>query len=281
MNLLLERSGTVPLSLELIWYPAKDDPSVEDTLALLNELVAPHFSRLRRLQLFIPSNALKIMLGSPLLILEYLALGSEIAYVLGHPDHVPNLRTVLFASVHSTPLQWDLPWSQLTEVNSKRELSGSEVLRLLMRCPLLERCRLRVGRYNPTDFDPAPVGSVVMPRLRRLVFIISRAEDPFGLFDQLVLPSLTEVEFHSASARTDIAPGHDMTIWPKPPLASLVSRSECTLERLVMVGLLTYEIEIRDIVKCIPSLTSFEVYSKGIDIVPSDVKSVLLERSLQ
>ncbi|KIK59509.1 hypothetical protein GYMLUDRAFT_669543 [Collybiopsis luxurians FD-317 M1] len=282
----LERSGSCPLRLELIWHPKRGDHETNMVYTILNQLMPSLSSRWQKLQLFVPDHTLSIILGNPLPTLEYLSLGSEnddpIPY-LGSPGFAPTLRTLSFSTVHLRPLLWQMPWSQLTELNSKSQLSGSGVLRIFAQCRLLERCRLRVGRYNPHAFDPDPHHLVVMPRLQSLVFVIGNNEDCFGLFQRVVLPALTEMEFRSATMRAAGMAGqlffHGESVWPKQHLVSLIERSGCTLERLALVGVLVHEMELRDTVKWLPSLTSLEYFIGG-DMVPDDLKEILLKRQL-
>ncbi|KAF9071622.1 hypothetical protein BDP27DRAFT_1321623 [Rhodocollybia butyracea] len=216
------RNWSVPLSLELIWHPKVGDPRIHATL---RDLVVSSSFRWKRLQLFVPDDTLEIILAQPLPALEYLGLGSETSEFtkpiapLARSDFVPSLQTVSFLNVRSSALAWDMPWSQLTEINSKGLRCATEILWLLHRCSSLKRCCLRLSRHN----------HIIQFLNQRLWFWLT-----------------TGVVFFQSS----------------------------TLRRLLsaLVMFWCYEMELRDTVKCIPSL-------KEKDTVPQGLKDLLLGRS--
>ncbi|KAF5389956.1 hypothetical protein D9757_003567 [Collybiopsis confluens] len=277
LTLFLTLSRSHPLSLELIWHPSHNDPHTKSVNAVLDQLPPLISTRLQKIQLFVPDQASAIILGShPLPILEYLSLGSQNddpVPFLTRPGFAPKLQMISFPIRHSKPLLWQLPWSQLTEIESKKSrLTGSQVLCLFAQCPSLERCCLQVGRYNPNALDQDPDHLVVLPHLKSLVFIIDIDYDCFGLFPRLVLPSLSRVEFRNAPIHNNAT-----SVWSTDFLVDLIERSGCTLTSLVLVGFLLHERELRDTVKSIPSLVEFEA-SYGWDIVPPDLRELLLAR---
>ncbi|KAF5393369.1 hypothetical protein D9757_000504 [Collybiopsis confluens] len=246
--LLSTRSGDRPLSLELIWHPTRGDKeyniSISNTLYRQLPLLSP---RWHRLQLFVPLDIVALILDyAPLPNLEFLSLGSECEEppVLNWTqlDHAPNLRTLSFAALRSRPIWWDMPWSQLTELNSKSLLSGPQAVFLLSRCPNLERCQLRVesARFEHEEEDEDVL--VVVPKLKSLSLVLGGFDDIwrlFGLFRRLVFPSLDRLEFRDAVQNDSVVGGlYKKHYWVGEFLVPLLDRSECSLEafRVVLVG---------------------------------------------
>ena len=99
-------------------------------------------------------------------------------------------------------------------------------------------------------------------------------------FRNAVSPSPSRSDLESAGYRPwQFQHPQGTSVWPKQYLVSLIERSGCTLTSLVFVGVLVYEMELRDTVRCIPTLVEVELrYGGKEDALPGDLKEVLFAR---
>ncbi|KAJ2929528.1 hypothetical protein H1R20_g7554, partial [Candolleomyces eurysporus] len=125
------------------------------------------------------------------------AIETDIA--IGKPDcliSAPSLRGVRLAGTSLRTFQSiPLPWSQLKDIRFGRLTESQanlfndrEVLELLERCSLLQRCEL----YVPVGWviqEPRSSNPVILPHLTHLDF--NHSQNAAGLFLSLELPALT------------------------------------------------------------------------------------------
>ncbi|KAL0574293.1 hypothetical protein V5O48_007651, partial [Marasmius crinis-equi] len=215
----LNRSRDHPLSLQLIWYRSKlkEDRVLEPQLL---ELVTSCSVRWRDLRITVPREYLHRFFERPLLQLETLTVGGEDdtpARIC--ITHAPRLRSVTFSSIYLRPQSWDIPWSQITELVSRSCLNVSAAKGILVGCPRLKRCQLRiVPNGNPVvlnDVDARdPIqGMIVLPALKKFTMVVGYDEDVSYFLSHFEFPALEEIEFNSIQ-QTPVMANNRVTFWP-------------------------------------------------------------------
>ncbi|THV06639.1 hypothetical protein K435DRAFT_848721 [Dendrothele bispora CBS 962.96] len=303
--LFLSRSGELPLRLSLQWSITEFSPKPRNYFgAYIPELVNSSAHRLQSLKLSIPQEYLNAFFSEdsdrvfPLLkVLEV----ADRTWV--YPREVdmrfvraPNLQELTFSSVHAHVLSFLPSFSpnfcpRLTEFNSASLLSVPELLEIFSRCgATLRRCRVRVQRsrvgvenviyanWSPRNPTGAVHRIVEMPKLESIEIVCSPGDPKvLSFFDWLDLPSLRAVTFTS-SLGPGIAPSHRPVLWPKPYLMRLVGRCGCKVRKVICKGIVSHEVENKDMVKRLGDLREMEAWIDGTDVVGEDVKEVLRTR---
>uniref|UniRef100_A0A0W0FVT8 F-box domain-containing protein n=2 Tax=Moniliophthora roreri TaxID=221103 RepID=A0A0W0FVT8_MONRR len=283
VHAFLNRSATVPVSLEITWHPVKysrDEVNFED---ILPDIVLCTSPRLRHLSLSLPDSCVRMFWDATMPLLETFSLRNEYKEISPPTSiNAPRLHSATFDSIYLQPIEWHFSWSTLTEFISKScYLDVQRAVHLLSWCPRLERCRMRIipNRVD-APFSPPPIGldeKIVMKSLKSFGIIIGSNENVFALLDALNLPVLEEMEISCATA-ISVASGR-MRIWPKPYILALLSRSKCRLRKLVFSNIYPlYEVELRDLVERVPSLEGFDVLLEGRDALQHDIAEILHRR---
>ncbi|KAJ7183532.1 hypothetical protein C8R46DRAFT_1209692 [Mycena filopes] len=155
LRLLFRRSGTLPVTMELIVCPG-------DT----GQPLAPMFEfhpRLQKLHLYLLSSDTLSAQRIPFPILKSLWVQSVIGAdetlldVLSICQNAPNLRTLRVHSPHFSSNMADspFPWSQLTRLDLTMPLDTLAARDILLRCTQLATCHFH--HIQPVDFEhPSP-----------------------------------------------------------------------------------------------------------------------------
>lgn len=118
-DILMERSGGLPLSLELSWYPqSKDSRALEGDFPVWYQAFLSTSHRWQHLRLYLPTLKLLNLVDKPMPALETLFIGGR-HLSDGFPfelHSVPRLTTVVFDGPYLDPILWVLPYEQLREI---------------------------------------------------------------------------------------------------------------------------------------------------------------------
>ncbi|KAJ6588168.1 hypothetical protein B0H19DRAFT_1366849 [Mycena capillaripes] len=219
LNLLLQRSGILPLSLALVTgFVARDE------MAPFIQTVSAHSTSWEHLKLFTSLNHISSIDG-PLLSLRSLAMGLYDEYDRGGVglsrtsfNSAPLLRRVMLQR-YSAIYDSVLPWSQLT-VLIVDEILAEDCGFVLNHTKSLVYFRLTLSGVPPS----APIASLM--RLKTLVLralVPAHPVNPVpGFVDALTLPALRRLQVS------------EILLCPNPhsTLRALISRSACTLQKM-------------------------------------------------
>jgi hypothetical protein len=143
----------------------------------------------------------------------------------------------------SGPLHPTTPLVNLTDLSLSIEMSLSDCHAILQQCLRLKECRLkeivRLGSFIP---------SVV--HLTQLSILHLETDQNLGpLLSGLTVPSLSELVL-ATTHQLDQWPQTDLALipWPQTELAALLTRSGCSLKKLLVYGLGISE---RDLIQCL------------------------------
>ncbi|KAF7986563.1 hypothetical protein HWV62_26306 [Athelia sp. TMB] len=219
LELWLERSGSMPLSIEI-------HGRSHDLPPALLEPFAAHSSRWKNAALFLPDESTSALFSRPDLDLSMLS--NLMLRQSGNPrnriatnETASQLRSVSLIASRHRPINTaylDLSWAQLTKlsmtfVEERRIDDGYDVL---AQCSSLTHLSL-VARESQFDSTRHP-----LLRLDNLTSLqIVCLSDPRSFIECLILPSLLQldIDFVSASNRGEA--------WPKEELMDLWARSDC------------------------------------------------------
>jgi len=220
----LSRSGQHPLSLQLDGrrYGFRDPLGIHPVL----DVVIPHAERWQHIDF-------------------------EMSYAMWNHTrpakyHLIHLRTLLVSDLYSDP-RWTtpidtfevapqltsftmrfnmspyllvVPWTQISTLASDGP-SLDEFYEALQGVPNLIECSVHIERYD-TGLDPS---RTMIQHAHLQILKVDAWNDSGPLFDRLSLPALRYFDYNEAFAPTP---------WPQRQFVSLVSRSGCSLEKLVL-----------------------------------------------
>ncbi|KAF5366016.1 hypothetical protein D9758_006713 [Tetrapyrgos nigripes] len=212
-HMFLSRSGGLPLSLAIQWYPSKFYRGNDQFAQYIPDLVASSSQRWRSLQLSVPETSLAAFFDRSLPQLEVLEVFSRADEKHSPGVKAPNLRKISFSGIYLTPIAWNPSWRRLTEFNSRSPLRVPEVVDVFSSCPSIQRCCVRIEWNREHHIQADKV--VTMSRLESLELVCSRGyENVLCIFDFLDAPALSAVAFTGAAG--SITPGtHRPVLWPE------------------------------------------------------------------
>ncbi|KAF9268584.1 hypothetical protein L218DRAFT_954041 [Marasmius fiardii PR-910] len=278
IHAFLNRSADHPLSIQIIWYQFKFEQGQRTYKAYLLDLITSSSTRWKDIDLTVPSETLHPFLDANLPILETFTIGSDSDPPLNL--RAPRLCSVMFSGYYTRPLTWNVPWIQLTELGSKSLMGVNDVKRILNRCPHLQYFHLRISGNPPWSNSVA--GDVQIPQivtlreLKRFALAISHGENVLHILHQFNFPVLEEIRFSGAQGR---ALSYSTVLWPKPFILALISRSGCSVQKLVFENFpKVNDLEVRDLLNRIPSLKELEFTCNGNDALNDTFKGILADR---
>lgn len=239
----IQRSGSIPLSLELMWYPPDKDgfaKHLEYFKEHIEPTLAPSFSRWRHISLCLPLHIAMYVLSKKLPSLVNLSLavyvlkfGMNISEPLLEIKH-PSLRQLSIATYYLPPAM-EVPWPQITIFKCRAKLTIFQAHAFLEDGRNLRECDLLVG------FGHHPANS-----LRPLLLPIMQSAS-FGFThggnELLRLCTMPNLETLSVNTSTDI------------DLMEFIERSGCGLRVLRATELRAFDHDsIKHVFKTIPTL---------------------------
>ncbi|KAF8351672.1 hypothetical protein F5887DRAFT_1069346 [Amanita rubescens] len=237
INTWLERSGTLPLVLYLMYLPLWPQSAMPTLLETILTVFYSHSYRWQTVTLFLPEPPLMSIpqLDAPLL--RSFSLEGMWDKPIRFPFRkTPRLTGLTWPLPLDIPANPQIPWFQISRLYISRGMSYASALQVIRSCPKLED--LNVG-FSPLS-DTAMVVDSRLPRkpvvkslsLRKLRIIVLEDSSPF--LESLTLPALKEFEF-------EVDPGDNDDDDEGPPLTTppvhkaildLLTRSNCKLDRL-------------------------------------------------
>ena len=169
-------------------------------------------------------------------------------------NSAPQLRSVKVDGYE--PDMFSFNWDQLNEV-SLNPVQADDCLEILSKCPGLSRCTF--GKIPPVDSEEFPSGPQEPILASELVFLslqvdedrLQSGSDTFAyILDGLTTPVLRELQIKASTM---------ITLPPSFNLHSLLSRSTCSLQRLVLHGLLCYTKALFNCLDGISSIVELEM----------------------
>jgi hypothetical protein len=178
-----------------------------------------------------------------------------------------RLRTLHLSSSHLNARFFNLAWPSLTHFSAASALTFDDCHDIFRQSANLQLCSLRCIRDCP-DFQPHPEALIVVPQLRS--FELHPHGDVGPLLDVLVLPSLRimHIEFRD----WDIP-----RLWPKSRVLALLSRSSCSIERLILAGKMISEDDLVECVERVPSLRDLVVTFREEESLLTDRVRAMLD----
>lgn len=264
----LARSGNLPLSLDYTLFltrPITDfHPAIDEAL--------PHSDRWKNVSLAYPLSSVRNLgvIKGRLRCLEILTISLEgDLEVQGHQidafEIAPQLRSLGFASP-IPPHILTVPWPQLTNFNIDiRRYSLEDCLNVLALCPNLATCTL-AWDYSPLITRHPPIHLLHLQSLN-----LEGYSDGSNLFLHLSLPALREFDYLH---------GDDDVEWNHSEFISLLSRSQCSLQRLLLSMQETFISDV-DLIRCLehsPNLVELELLTDHIFGTPSSALFLLINR---
>jgi hypothetical protein len=238
----LKRSGAMPLSIEMNGLSSDFPSNVLDVFI-------PHSARWKNVSLFMSNAALAALFAK----ITLTSLDTIMLRLSGRPQQISlatsakclrSVTLVISRGIRPDPQILDLPWSQLTHLNII-SISGviDDGYDILNHCSALTHCSLSaVGSvWEATERPPCCLPSLSVLQLATNL-------DPGPLLDSLVLPHLVhlEIDFIALSYRPNV--------WPKAQIVSLVTRSSCRLQTLILRNKRIYEADLIECCRSIPTL---------------------------
>ena len=261
----LQRSEAMPLSIEIHGL-SSDFPNV-----VLDAFV-PHSPRWQHLALFLSNSSLAKLFANAILP----SLDTLMLRISGKPHQVPISRTanrlhsvalVISRGIRPNPDILDLPWAQLSHL-TVTSISGSidDGYDILTQCFALTHCSL----FAAASTSSTRINSLIsLPNL--LILQLTTNRDPGPLLDSLILPRLFQLEIDFIDLK------YEPSVWPKTEILSLVARSSCQLQSLVLRDKKIPEADLVECCRCMPSLLHLLVTGSGEKRVP--VRTIELLRS--
>lgn len=256
----LARSGTCPLSISLYIY--EPHPS---EFAPIIESLAPFIHRSRNIGFSVPREFLAHLGSRDVPFLEEIAIHLT-------PDQ-PNpsqfkafsilKRTSLIRRVTlgggTTKLEeaYLLPLNQLQALYLHCPCNLNEMLDLLKRCIDLRTFSLTTPFYIPF-LHPGQL--VILPQLRALTMCADDFTIP-ALMESLVVPRLRELTVDVQ--KTVVLGTQNRAVYSS--LLSMITRSSCSLERLVFPHMHLNQDALAECLSLMPGLISLELNSLGLD----------------
>ncbi|EAU91269.1 hypothetical protein CC1G_06904 [Coprinopsis cinerea okayama7 len=228
-KLWLQRSGSLPLSIEISVSPHMEPAQYYRTLATLLSFS----ERWYRLRLNLTEHLVRSVLSTPMPTLEILEFGSNHAISSLHlaPQFAPKLRSVSLLTVPLDPTPLNLPWNQIVHFSSRCWADMQSHLDVLKRCPDLEKCRIHLLHAQCPSMDST--APLVLQNLKsmEIVAFTGSAMGPF--LDRLTLPSLTELSL----VVPDESPACGVSEWPRSVTSALAERSSCKTVQVYLQGI--------------------------------------------
>lgn len=257
----LERSGNLPIDFSLHSQPSESTFPLVSSPSTFLTAILPLSSRWRRIELEVSASDLEVLRdleSKDIPSLEYFAFHTskarnhwnvavpdtddQLATSLAFLSAAPRLYRFSFDRAYSgIPLS--LPWNQITELcvlNATLDIGS--VLPFLTDCPQLCKCTFRYADYT----RPVPIRRISLPRLEELSlhsFVphgLELRNTIFHLYDYLDAPMLRDLQVEASS-------GHPARNFVRP-IANLISRSSCPIEKLNLRGV---KFELEDLARCL------------------------------
>lgn len=228
----LSRSGQCPLTIRAV-------SGQHDALNVAMELLVPHCTRWREVTLDPVPPDLKIMspIKGNLPILEFISLlfPTELDDDFDAFEVAPKLRH-LHLYGHFQLNQIRVPWDQLTHCETIVE-GGDPCLEMLVWAPNLQHFQVLIYQSLPCS-----VRSPLITHTSLSTILLDGCLPHF--LDQLILPALSDLL---------------MTVWDEENIASLLSRSACTLKTLTISIYGSNEHDIMELLQRAPGLQVLEL----------------------
>lgn len=254
IEMWLERSGVLPLSIEIHGL-SSDFPSI-----VLDSFI-PYSARWHNLALIMSNTTMVNFFAKPGITLS--SLRTLMLRLSGRSQHLGIalsahcLRSVALLTsrgVRPDPHLLDLPWSLLTHL-SVTSLEGSidDGYDILMKCSALTHCSLSaVASTLSAIADRPPI------RMKNLCSLhLTTNRNPGCFLDTLILPCLIQLEIDFVDVKLE------PTIWPRTQVTSLVTRSSCRVQSLILRNKIILETDLVECCQCIPSLRHLLVTGNG------------------
>jgi hypothetical protein len=259
----LERSGTLPLSLQ-----------ITASSSSWSSIFFPHSRRWRNLRLRMGQasvNQFLTNIDAPMPLLEAVTLDlteydRSFSYQIS--KSAINLRSLTTSGIYlrSTTA---FPWQNLTHLCSHTFIHVNDCLDILSQSKNLISVQIRV--------IPPIVSLLPQIRLPKLTTLIVRGDRALGsLLDHLVLPSLLDCELNFDVKR--IAPAEAQpVIWPQSQIVSLFRRSACQITVLRLLEKDIPEEEIAAFLESMPNhLFQFHVEYDGRCLITRRIQQLLV-----
>ncbi|KAJ6565985.1 hypothetical protein B0H10DRAFT_1075038 [Mycena sp. CBHHK59/15] len=261
VRLWLVRSGVQPLSLVLT-CPVGSGGDPKEAF----DLLLTQFNRWKDVEISIDADVAPvcsdIIRGVDTPFLENLSLawneGIEDETCVFSLTAAPRLVTLLWAVFDRNPRTAQIPWSQLIELYLANPTGQEDVIYVFQHCPLLEICYFgSLDLADPASVDAPLSPPVLLSNLRQLTLDSTWYWSPVSfILNSLILPNLEELDI---SLETGVR-------WDQAGFASgfasLISRSQCSLETLSLRGV---HLQGDDLVPCIQtvsdSLKTLKIYN--------------------
>lgn len=222
----LSRSGSRPLRISLSLYGDSVSPQHMEAI----HTVFSFSPRWRDIKLFLPMRAFQLspdIVQHNFPLLELLSLSpEEDFYPVNFPitmfQSAPLLRHVSLGRDFEAEF-YTLPFHQITRLDVNIMLGIDDCLSLLAMCPALQHCSINIISiaFSFVEMD-------TMVHLAELkILSIYTDQNLSDFLDHLTLPALRELEVRHDHETSHIS-------WPHTDLKSLVERSSCSLERLLL-----------------------------------------------
>ena len=244
----LQRSGNASLFLD-VCIPAYMEPTFDDNI---KKLITSTAYRWHHLRLSLPDNLLRYMLSNNMPSLHKLEFNSTypISTLEIQASQAPKLKMVALLTKPLYPQPLSLPWQQLTSISSQCWLNIRQHLEILRKCPRLESYSMCLVHAD-TRPDARPL---LMENLRRLELVTFIGHSMGPILSHLDLPRLTQLSFSVPHE----SPACGIVSWPTFFIISLVERSSCPLQKVLLRGVEVTADGIKEMKKYVPSLISVE-----------------------
>ncbi|KAF8351671.1 hypothetical protein F5887DRAFT_1069345 [Amanita rubescens] len=231
INTWLERSGTLPLVLNLIYWPLGPRRIMPTILETILTVFYSHSSRWQTVTLYLPEPPLMSIprLDAPLL--RSFSLEGTWDRPMCFPfSKTPRLTTLNWPFPLDVPAKPQIPWYQISCLHIPRGMTYFSTSEVIRSCPKLEDLNVNFAPLSGTamvvDSRPLRKSAVKSHSLRELCITVWGDSSPF--LDSLMLPALKEFEFKvdpSGNAPLTTPPVHNAIL-------DLLTRSNCKLDRL-------------------------------------------------
>lgn len=251
----LGRSGDLQLSIEIRGLSSDFAPE------LINPFI-PYCARWRNLALFASTTTTSKLFANPELTLP--SLKTLMLRLSGRPQpiSIPSSASQLFSlaliisrSIRPDPLLLNLAWPQLVDLNIT-SLSGSsldDTLDVLAQCHSLTHVALSALEGTASLVQRSPLRLPILSSMQ----LTTGLYDPGSLLEQLELPALLQLDIDFVNMEWK------PNVWPKREIISLVSRSTCQLESLIVRNKKIPESDLVEICSCMPTLVHLLVTGTG------------------
>ncbi|KAF7979673.1 hypothetical protein HWV62_41669 [Athelia sp. TMB] len=249
----LARAGTRPLRISLSLYGDAITSQHMDAIFAVYRSSAYW----QDAKLYLPMRALQPpaeLINHNFPMLEYLSLAPGEDY---HTENFPISTFQCAPRLRKIALERDfeadfytLPLHQITHLDVNIMLSIDDCLPLLEMCVVLEQCSINI-------ISPALVETSSVVTLRALWMLsIYTDQDLSEFLDHLTLPALRVLEIRHDFETANI-------VWPQEELRSLIGRSGCSLQRLLLSEVRMADVNLSALLLLAPKLAELEIDSHG------------------